>query len=190
MTVLSVSPLAGRPGFYKFVHAYLDRPSGSLDCRPSLGVVGTERQGEQTEEVPPLIEETETRTQMRGHVGAVVGNVPVQLTRLVGREAALGELRSLVWRTRVLTLCGPGGAGKTRLAMALAEAMRPDFIRRRVVDRPLDDARVRTRAAGRRRDGAQPRPDRQSGSRGRRPPVSRVDAARLRQLRAGGRRMR
>ena len=90
--------------------------------------MGTERQGEQTEEVPPLIEETETRTQMRGHVGAVVGNVPVQLTRLVGREAALGELRSLVWRTRVLTLCGPGGAGKTRLAMALAEAMRPDFI--------------------------------------------------------------
>jgi predicted ATPase/DNA-binding CsgD family transcriptional regulator len=65
---------------------------------------------------------------MRGHVGALAGNVPVQLTRLVGREAALGELRSLVWRTRVLTLCGPGGAGKTRLAMALAEAMRPDFI--------------------------------------------------------------
>jgi len=57
-----------------------------------------------------------------------VGNVPVQLTRLVGREAALAELRSRVWQTRVLTLCGPGGAGKTRLAVALAEAMRPDFI--------------------------------------------------------------
>jgi predicted ATPase/DNA-binding CsgD family transcriptional regulator len=33
-----------------------------------------------------------------------------------------------VWRTRVLTLCGPGGAGKTRLANALAEAIRPDFV--------------------------------------------------------------
>ena len=33
-----------------------------------------------------------------------------------------------MWRTRVLTLCGPGGAGKTRLAIALAEAIRPDFI--------------------------------------------------------------
>src|SRR5689334_19425346 len=58
----------------------------------------------------------------------MLGNLPVQLTRLVGRDAALGELRSLVWRTRVLTLCGPGGAGKTRLANALAETIRPDFV--------------------------------------------------------------
>jgi predicted ATPase/DNA-binding CsgD family transcriptional regulator len=65
---------------------------------------------------------------MSGHAQAAVGNLPVQLTRLVGRDDALAELRSLVWRTRVLTLAGPGGAGKTRLAMALAEAMRPDFI--------------------------------------------------------------
>jgi predicted ATPase/DNA-binding CsgD family transcriptional regulator len=57
-----------------------------------------------------------------------LGNLPVQLTRLVGREAALAELRSLVWRTRVLTLCGPGGAGKTRLATALAEGTRADFV--------------------------------------------------------------
>jgi predicted ATPase/DNA-binding CsgD family transcriptional regulator len=61
------------------------------------------------------------------HEGAL-GNLPVQLTRLVGREGALAELRSLLWRTRVLTLCGPGGAGKTRLAIALADAMRPDFV--------------------------------------------------------------
>ncbi len=54
--------------------------------------------------------------------------MPAQLTRLVGRDAALAELRSVVWRTRVLTLCGPGGAGKTRLAVALADAMRPDFV--------------------------------------------------------------
>jgi predicted ATPase/DNA-binding CsgD family transcriptional regulator len=33
-----------------------------------------------------------------------------------------------VWRTRVLTLCGPGGAGKTRLSIALAELIRPDFV--------------------------------------------------------------
>jgi predicted ATPase/DNA-binding CsgD family transcriptional regulator len=80
------------------------------------------------EEVPLLIEETETRTQTSAKGEAAVGNVPVQLTRLVGRDAALDELRTLVWRTRVLTLCGPGGAGKTRLAMSLANALRPDFI--------------------------------------------------------------
>jgi predicted ATPase/DNA-binding CsgD family transcriptional regulator len=58
----------------------------------------------------------------------VFGNVPVGLTRLVGRDASLRELRSLVWRTRVLTLCGPGGSGKTRLAVALADVMRSDFV--------------------------------------------------------------
>jgi predicted ATPase/DNA-binding CsgD family transcriptional regulator len=73
-----------------------------------------------------LIEETTTETSKQ-RVGTL-GNLPVQLTRLVGRDSALGELRSLVWRTRVLTLCGPGGAGKTRLASALAEAIRPDFV--------------------------------------------------------------
>src|SRR5581483_8298089 len=75
---------------------------------------------------PLLIEETATQTSTE-RVGTL-GNLPVQLTRLVGRDAALSELRSLVWRTRVLTLCGPGGAGKTRLANALAEAIRPDFV--------------------------------------------------------------
>ena len=68
------------------------------------------------------------RPQPPRHGDPLAGNVPVQLTRLVGRDSALAELRSLVWRTRVLTLAGPGGAGKTRLGMALADAMRPDFI--------------------------------------------------------------
>src|ERR1700746_1784914 len=73
-----------------------------------------------------LIEEPATHTSEQRD--GARGNLPVQLTRLVGREAALSELRSLVWRTRVLTLCGPGGAGKTRLANALAEAIEPDFV--------------------------------------------------------------
>jgi predicted ATPase/DNA-binding CsgD family transcriptional regulator len=77
-------------------------------------------------EVPFLIEEA--ATQMSEQRGGMLGNLPGQLTRLVGRDVALGELRSLVWRTRVLTLAGPGGAGKTRLAIALAEAIRPDFV--------------------------------------------------------------
>ena len=74
-----------------------------------------------------LIEETATETSEQQRDEAL-GNLPVQLTRLVGREAALRELRSLLWRTRVLTLCGPGGAGKTRLAVALADAIRADFV--------------------------------------------------------------
>ena len=78
--------------------------------------------------MPFLIEETATETSEQREREAAFGNLPAQLTRLVGRDAALSELRSLVWRTRVLTLCGPGGAGKTRLAIALADAVRPDFV--------------------------------------------------------------
>ncbi|HEY3726486.1 MAG TPA: hypothetical protein VGL51_04895, partial [Solirubrobacteraceae bacterium] len=50
------------------------------------------------------------------------GNLPLQLTELLGREEALEQLASLLWDTRLLTLCGPGGAGKSRLGLALAEA--------------------------------------------------------------------
>jgi predicted ATPase len=77
-------------------------------------------------EGPLLIEETATQTSERRE--GALGNLPVQLTRLVGRDATLAELRSLVWSTCALTLAGPGGAGKTRLAIALADAIRPDFV--------------------------------------------------------------
>jgi predicted ATPase/class 3 adenylate cyclase len=51
-------------------------------------------------------------------------NLPTQLTSFVGRSDELGRLRELLLRTRLLTLTGPGGTGKTRLSLALAaEAM-------------------------------------------------------------------
>ena len=49
-------------------------------------------------------------------------NLPMQLTRLIGREAELAEARRLLNQpgARLLTLTGPGGTGKTRLALQLA----------------------------------------------------------------------
>jgi len=47
-------------------------------------------------------------------------NLPVQLTTFVGRRAELDELRDLVATTRLLSLNGVGGCGKTRLALQLA----------------------------------------------------------------------
>ena len=49
-------------------------------------------------------------------------NVPVPLTRLIGREWAVERLRQLLGReeVRLATLIGPGGSGKTRLAMHVA----------------------------------------------------------------------
>ena len=53
--------------------------------------------------------------------------LPVQLTRFVGRETELAEAVTLLADTRLLTLTGPGGVGKTRLALRLASAVAEDF---------------------------------------------------------------
>ena len=50
-------------------------------------------------------------------------NLPMQLTSFVGREHELEEARQLLSDTRLLTLTGPGGTGKTRLAIYLAADM-------------------------------------------------------------------
>lgn len=47
-------------------------------------------------------------------------NLPAELTSFVGREPQLAELRRILHRSRLVTLTGPGGAGKTRLALRLA----------------------------------------------------------------------
>ena len=53
--------------------------------------------------------------------------LPVQPTPLFGREAELAELVSLLHRNPLLTLTGPGGAGKTRLALELAATVTDDY---------------------------------------------------------------
>jgi predicted ATPase len=47
-------------------------------------------------------------------------NLPTQLTTFVGRQEELAEAAALLNRTRLLTLTGPGGTGKTRLSIQLA----------------------------------------------------------------------
>ena len=53
-------------------------------------------------------------------------NLPIQLTAFIGREGELQQLRELHERGRSLTLTGPGGSGKTRLALELASELVPD----------------------------------------------------------------
>jgi len=54
-------------------------------------------------------------------------NLPVQLTSFVGRAQELGEVKQALSAVRLLTLTGPGGTGKTRLALQAAGEQIEDF---------------------------------------------------------------
>jgi excisionase family DNA binding protein len=63
-----------------------------------------------------------------GQALAPRGQIPVPLTSLVGREYEIAALATILrGPDRLLTLTGPGGVGKTRLAMAAASAVAGDF---------------------------------------------------------------
>jgi predicted ATPase/DNA-binding SARP family transcriptional activator len=55
--------------------------------------------------------------------GESVAQLPLALTSFVGRERETEQLRDLLTRSRLATLTGPGGSGKTRLAVETARSM-------------------------------------------------------------------
>ncbi|NRQ33293.1 tetratricopeptide repeat protein [Nonomuraea sp. NN258] len=54
-------------------------------------------------------------------------NLPAEPNRFVGRERDLDDLCELIAETRVVTLCGVGGIGKTRLALRVAARLLPAY---------------------------------------------------------------
>ncbi len=56
-----------------------------------------------------------------------LGNLPAEPNSFVGRERDLGDLELLLSSVRALTLCGPGGIGKTRLAVKLGWQLAGEF---------------------------------------------------------------
>jgi predicted ATPase/DNA-binding CsgD family transcriptional regulator len=53
---------------------------------------------------------------------------PVPLTGLIGRRRELARLREILATSRLLTLTGPGGVGKTRLAVAVVDGLATDGV--------------------------------------------------------------
>ena len=74
-------------------------------CHPTLAV-----------EFPPL-----------KSLAAFKHNLPLQLTSFVGRQRELAEVKRLFTQTRLLTLLGPGGTGKTRLMLQAAANLMDQF---------------------------------------------------------------
>lgn len=58
---------------------------------------------------------------------ALPHNLPVQLSSFVGREREMAEVKHLLAKTRLLTLTGAGGCGKTRLALQVAAELLGDY---------------------------------------------------------------
>ena len=54
-------------------------------------------------------------------------NLPTQLTSFIGRDDQVREARQLLSRSRLLTLTGPGGTGKTRLSLEIAAGVVDQF---------------------------------------------------------------
>ncbi|MBN1450367.1 MAG: tetratricopeptide repeat protein [Anaerolineales bacterium] len=54
-------------------------------------------------------------------------NLPAQLTSFIGRKAETAQLRILLGESRLVTLTGPPGTGKTRLALEVASVMLPYY---------------------------------------------------------------
>jgi predicted ATPase/DNA-binding CsgD family transcriptional regulator len=69
---------------------------------------------------------------LRGELGSTgpaadESGLPAELTSFVGRRVELAEVCELLGSARLVTLSGPGGVGKTRLAMRAAHGMRERF---------------------------------------------------------------
>jgi predicted ATPase/class 3 adenylate cyclase len=55
-------------------------------------------------------------------------NLPAQMSSFVGRDEAIREVQAALEGTRLLTLTGPGGTGKTRLALEIGYRQLPVFV--------------------------------------------------------------
>jgi predicted ATPase/DNA-binding winged helix-turn-helix (wHTH) protein len=80
--------------------------------------------------VAPVEEVGATRRAMKAHVGATrvepekpPTNLPAPSAQLIGRDAELADVKSLLGSHRLVTLIGPGGIGKTRLALEVARQL-------------------------------------------------------------------
>jgi predicted ATPase/DNA-binding XRE family transcriptional regulator len=71
------------------------------------------------------VDAAKTQARVQAAAARQLTNLPAQLTRFVGREREIAEVRRLLGETRLLTLVGSGGAGKTRLSQRVASELLP-----------------------------------------------------------------
>ncbi|MFD9660950.1 protein kinase [Rhodococcus sp. NPDC059968] len=98
----------------------LQRAHGFLvDEMPLRAEPGTQGNNRRSQDVRPGRAGTSTP--------GATGNLPLELTSFVGRRHELTEAKNLLAGSRLVTLTGIGGVGKTRLAMRIASAVQREY---------------------------------------------------------------
>src|SRR5712691_2179829 len=78
--------------------------------------------------VAPVRFENPPQAPLPARIASVAAhNLPAAMTRMIGREEAVAALVSRLSRERLVTIVGPGGIGKTTVALAVAERMIADY---------------------------------------------------------------
>jgi predicted ATPase/DNA-binding SARP family transcriptional activator len=108
------------------------RQDASLDRPDAAGPAALVAPGLVTaplEVVPPTLTRSVPQSSAvdLGQTSPVQHGLPAQMTRFVGRERETAEVRALIAGFRLVTLTGPGGVGKTRLAVETAAGMGEHF---------------------------------------------------------------
>ncbi|WP_433679496.1 BTAD domain-containing putative transcriptional regulator [Nocardia sp. CA-119907] len=102
---------------YEDLRRHLDDELG-LDPSPELVALQRSILGQELEVAAPRPENAVRRRS---------SNIPAQRTALIGRDEEVARLRDAVSETRLVTLTGPGGVGKTRLALTTAAGLKERF---------------------------------------------------------------
>jgi predicted ATPase/DNA-binding winged helix-turn-helix (wHTH) protein len=77
--------------------------------------------------VAPTRIEAPSRTRQPATLSIAKHNLPLAVTRIIGREQAVETLISRLSRQRLVTVIGPGGIGKTTVALTVAERMVAEY---------------------------------------------------------------
>jgi len=72
-------------------------------------------------------DQPEARAAPAANVRRPIGNLPLELTSFVGRRTELSEVKAMLSGSRLVTLAGIGGVGKTRLALRAATEAAAEF---------------------------------------------------------------
>ena len=134
---LSYELLSGHPPFQAeheaaLIYRHLTEPPPSLETQPQLDPVFERALAKDPARRFPSCQAfvdalAEPRPEQTGLAPQVEMQLPAPATSFLGRKQELSEAAALLDQSRLVTITGPGGAGKTRFALELARRVGPSY---------------------------------------------------------------